>query len=137
MTDLSNTSPDTSNISGDYAERLVEAAEAAAAYLDSLQRNMLVNDIDMLLDKCDPPEIVADRLRTAARASKAAAQDVWRHKKRGTTYSVVGEVRVQCETPLQDGETIRLYQSQQDGSYSCRRHSEFIDGRFEKIEGGK
>jgi hypothetical protein len=58
----------------------------------------------------------------------------WRHKKRGTTYSIVGDVRVQCETPLQDDEMVLLYQSTHDDSYGCRRHSEFHDGRFEKTK---
>jgi phage gpG-like protein len=83
-------------------------------------------------------EICKSALEQAFAAGKASKDktdsEEWKHKKRGTTYSIVGDVRVQCETPLQDDEMVLLYQSTQDGSYGCRRHSEFHDGRFEKTK---
>lgn len=60
--------------------------------------------------------------------------DVYRHKKRGTKYIINSDdVRVQCETPLQDGEKVLLYHDIVTGKYSVRRASEFHDGRFEKV----
>lgn len=58
---------------------------------------------------------------------------VWRHKKRGSSYTIKGHARVQCETPLQDGELPLLYQDVVSGEYSVRRDDEFFDGRFEQI----
>jgi hypothetical protein len=44
---------------------------------------------------------------------------LWRHKKRGTTYEIIGEARAQCETPIQDDEFLALYDSDR-GFYVCR-----------------
>lgn len=53
------------------------------------------------------------------------------HKKRGSTYTVVGEVRLQCSTKqLSDGDTLVLYQDDNTGEYSARHPDEFYDGRF-------
>jgi hypothetical protein len=57
----------------------------------------------------------------------------WRHKKRGTTYTVVGECQVQAEEPLTDYEIAVVYRSEADGSLWVRRRSEFHDGRFETL----
>lgn len=60
---------------------------------------------------------------------------LWKHKKRGSTYSEQSrQVRVQCETPLQDNEIVMLYRNTSDGTLSVRRESEFMDGRFEPVE---
>jgi hypothetical protein len=58
--------------------RLVEAEIArkdellrdAVSYLVLLEANMLQNGDDMLLDECDPPSLVADRLRAALEGEK-------------------------------------------------------------------
>ncbi|AXQ68406.1 hypothetical protein HOT99_gp211 [Caulobacter phage CcrBL10] len=57
----------------------------------------------------------------------------FRHKKRGTDYALVGIVRIQCETPIQDDEILLTYI---DGSGQVwgRREAEFMDGRFEEIK---
>jgi len=51
-------------------ERLRLAMRDAARYLDALEANMLQNGDDMLLDECDPPSLVADRLRAALAGKK-------------------------------------------------------------------
>lgn len=57
-----------------------------------------------------------------------------RHKKRGTTYTVIGTATIQCEPSddIADGEELVLYQGE-DGRYWVRRPEEFHDGRFEHI----
>lgn len=60
-------------------------------------------------------------------------EPVYKHKKRGTSYTIVGDARVQCETPLQDDETVYVYRDVKDGTMSVRRPSEFHDGRFEEL----
>lgn len=56
---------------------------------------------------------------------------IWRHLRRGTRYQIRStECRVQCETPLQDGEMVTLYRNVDDGTWSVRRATEFHDGRF-------
>lgn len=63
----------------------------------------------------------------------------YRHVKRGTYYTVVGEVTMQCSTlrffhdmRALDGSTWVLYQGT-DGAYYARPKEEFLDGRFELI----
>ena len=46
------------------------ALRDAVSYLDGLEANMLQNGDDMLLDECDPPSLVADRLRAALAGGK-------------------------------------------------------------------
>lgn len=63
-----------------------------------------------------------------------------RHKKRGTIYRIVGEVRIQISSDAiagkwaseLDGMIFTLYQGE-DGVYNGRHPDEFNDGRFEKI----
>uniref|UniRef100_A0AB74UGI7 Uncharacterized protein n=1 Tax=Caulobacter phage BL57 TaxID=3348355 RepID=A0AB74UGI7_9VIRU len=57
----------------------------------------------------------------------------FRHKKRGSDYALVGTVRIQCETPVQDGETLLTY-IDGGGQVWGRREAEFFDGRFEEIQ---
>lgn len=60
--------------------------------------------------------------------------DKYRHKKRGTIYTVVGMATVQCEPSddIADGEAMILYQDA-NGQYWVRRYEEFHDGRFEPV----
>ncbi len=69
-------------------------------------------------------------------ALKALGTDLptWRHIKRGTEYHEVGLMKVQCETPLQDDETLTLYRDKVTGDWYGRRPAEFGDGRFEEVE---
>jgi hypothetical protein len=57
-----------------------------------------------------------------------------RHKKRGTTYSVIGDdFRLQSARPIEEGETIVVYRGD-DGKGWARPLDEFTDGRFEPVE---
>jgi hypothetical protein len=59
----------------------------------------------------------------------------WRHKKRGSCYTLVGKAQVQApeDGPLTDYEIVQVYVGD-DGEMWVRRLSEFFDGRFEPIE---
>jgi hypothetical protein len=63
----------------------------------------------------------------------------YRHRKRRTTYVVVGKAEVQApaDWPLIEGEMVIVYRSDQDGSLWVRRTSEFDDGRFERLKAGE
>ena len=49
---------------------LVEALEQTATYLEALSDNHLRNDVDMLLDDCEDPRAIAEKLRAALAAAK-------------------------------------------------------------------
>jgi len=57
--------------------------------------------------------------------------NVWRHKKRGSTYDVIGEAKIQADEPLTDYEVAVVYRCRETGDLWIRRKSEFYDGRFE------
>ncbi len=57
----------------------------------------------------------------------------WRHKKRGTTYAIVGSACVQADDPLRDHEIVVVYRAE-DGQLWVRRKTEFYDGRFEEVK---
>jgi len=56
-----------------------------------------------------------------------------KHKKRGTTYRVIGEGSIQTGFPLEDMDVVVVYQSEQDGRIWVRSAAEFTDGRFENM----
>lgn len=56
----------------------------------------------------------------------------YRHKKRGSTYAVVGIGELQCGECSYDGEEIVIYRGD-DGRYWVRPRTEFEDGRFEFV----
>lgn len=62
---------------------------------------------------------------------------IWRHKKRGTSYQVVGYAAVQCAGPIKEGEPLVIYKSVEDGKLWARPVLEFNDGRFERWDGPK
>ena len=79
-------------------------------------------------------------MRTALRAALSAADAIQppqrdevrlvRHKKRGTTYEVIGEADLQTERPISDYEVLTVYKGP-DGRLWARPSTEFEDGRFE------
>lgn len=67
---------------------------------------------------------------------------IYRHKKRGTTYEIVGEAEAQVSTgahvwgiverPLRDGDQLTVYRCIETGKLWARFPDEFHDGRFEE-----
>ena len=66
-------------------------------------------------------------------AAAATPPNRWRHKKRGTTYVLLGNAITQTEAPLSDMDPVLVYQSEKDGTLWVRPGHEFLDGRFEEI----
>lgn len=57
----------------------------------------------------------------------------YRHKKRGTTYVLLGYAEVQADEPLVEGDIVAVYRADSDGKLWVRRRDKFEDGRFENI----
>jgi len=59
-----------------------------------------------------------------------------RHKKRGTTYTMVGyaELQMSVQRTLYEGDKLAIYRADSDDSLWARHSDEFIDGRFELVE---
>lgn len=64
----------------------------------------------------------------------------YRHKKRGTTYTLVGHAQVQCpkDHPLTEYEVVTVYRADvspldDESGLWVRRKAEFNDGRFELL----
>lgn len=53
---------------------------------------------------------------------------VWRHKKRGSLYTVMGSCHIEATQTL-----ALLYYASADESWWVRPVSEFLDGRFERV----
>lgn len=63
-------------------------------------------------------------------------EPIYRHKKRGTTYRVIGRGELQNAVKglvFTEGQTMVAYQSLEDGRVWFRLAVEFDDGRFEEI----
>ena len=57
----------------------------------------------------------------------------WLHKVRRSTYIELGRGRIQTTKPLNDGDAVVLYQSEDNGTLWARRLEDFDDGRYEQI----
>lgn len=55
-----------------------------------------------------------------------------RHKKRGSTYEVIGYASVQTTEPIHEGDVVMVYVGK-DGDRWARPAHEFNDGRFESL----
>jgi len=61
--------------------------------------------------------------------------ETYRHKKRGSTYTVLSHAVLQVTRHLRDNEPMVVYRGKEDRRLWVRSVDEFHDGRFEKIEG--
>lgn len=55
-----------------------------------------------------------------------------RHKKRGTTYTVIGTAELRMAHDLVYGAFLTIYQGE-DGKWWARQEDEFEDERFEEV----
>jgi hypothetical protein len=70
---------------------------------------------------------------TAEDACMAGEERRFKHKQRGTEYTLIGNGKVQCSpSGLLDDENVVIYRGD-DGSLWARRYAEFWDGRFEEV----
>lgn len=58
------------------------------------------------------------------------AGEVFRHRARGTCYTVIGRANLQTDRPIADDEALVIYRGK-DGALWARPVREFRDGRFE------
>lgn len=112
----------------DYGERaravLAQALDNAGAQPDD---DRIARET--LRTPCDAPL----RMAAARPAQSPAGAVLWKHKKRGTTYVLIGDAEVQAEESLTEAEIVVVYKAQKDGRLWVRRKSEFYDGRFEAL----
>lgn len=59
-----------------------------------------------------------------------------RHRRRGSTYTVIGAATMQSAVLVQEGDVIVVYRSEADGQLWARPVMEFHDGRFEELPAG-
>jgi hypothetical protein len=64
--------------------------------------------------------------------SKRDAGMKFKHRKRGTSYTVLGRAVLQTNQPVSDEQEVVVYAGA-DGRLWVRPVSEFYDGRFEKL----
>jgi hypothetical protein len=86
------------------------------------------NNMDLL-----PMAEALDRF-AAQRGAELYGGERYRHKKRGTTYQVIGVASSQVVgEPIGEGSQAVVYRSEDDGSLWVRPYDEFHDGRFEQL----
>lgn len=73
-----------------------------------------------------------DALAALDAADTQARGEKWRHKKRGTTYEMIGTAEVQVTDCILEGHFVVVYRAE-DGKLWVRPTEEFYDGRFERI----
>jgi len=50
------------SVEADEADRLRAVVKEAISYLEELETNMVRNDVDMLIDQCDPPSKMREHM---------------------------------------------------------------------------
>jgi hypothetical protein len=75
-----------------------------------------------------------DRLMTIATKPRTKSSEIYRHRRRGTLYAVVGRAVLQTNRPLSDDQEVVVYKGV-DGHLWARPIDEFYDGRFQRAEG--
>jgi hypothetical protein len=58
--------------------------------------------------------------------------EMYRHVKRGNSYTVMGPATLQTSTVLNDNDTLVIYRGE-NGELWARPIGEFCDGRFERM----
>lgn len=58
---------------------------------------------------------------------------IWRHKKRGTTYTILLFSTMQIGVPSLDGVLMVTYMCNETKVHYTRVYDEFMDGRFERV----
>ncbi|WWT39561.1 hypothetical protein [Microcystis phage Mae-JY02] len=108
--------------------------DKAEAHDDDLIRR---GDADAAIVACKGNGATRQNCRDAIAAIPARGVGVKervQHKKRGSTYRVLGRGKVQTDTPLTDYAEVVVYQAEADGTVWVRPVSEFKDGRFAALE---
>ena len=59
---------------------------------------------------------------------------LWRHRKRGTVYEIIGPAIMQAESSSLNESACVIYRSVESGTMWVRPTCEFFDGRFEEID---
>lgn len=114
----------------DYSRRVAQALtatppDASAGRGDSILKSALF---------ATPDDIAASTTLIGASAGRGGERARYRHKKRGTTYEVIGRGSLQGEPDtLTDMANVVIYQCETDGEIWVRPESEFNDGRFEEL----
>jgi len=102
--------------------------------MDNLRAEVnALTDVIAMLQLIHPeiPQTNIDNLKAAVVRLKSLRREVWKHKKRGTWYEVLGTGHLQMELPVCDETEVVIYKSDKDSSLWVRPVAEFHDGRFE------
>jgi chromosome segregation ATPase len=102
----------------------VQTRNSESAQLALFERNILKR----------ARSIVRSLMEVDAPIPNTPSQQLVRHKKRGSTYHVIGRGELQSVFPIEQGTPLVAYQGEADGRVWIRPAVEFDDGRFEKIE---
>lgn len=101
-----------------------------------MKQTDLMDLLTMLYEHRVSPAEAYDALRSHIVSAEATRRV--RHKKRGTTYTVLGEAEVQISTAstarlLNEGDKLTIYRCEHDGKLWARFPDEFNGGRFEEL----
>lgn len=109
-------------------DRLVEIAARSDAFFDG-------RDFDGL-SRVEKHRYLERSRATLGVVFEAMYPRKVKHKKRGTSYVVIGNGIAQCTVPIKDMEPVTVYRDIHDGRLCVRPPHEFEDGRFTEISTG-